>query len=71
LAVVNSSYSYNQAQYTSVNALQVTANILILFTFKFVESCTIIAADGPENDIGNIGNDGNNDNGGSDRLIKQ
>ena len=36
-----------------------------------VESCAVVAADGPENDVGDIGDIDDDDNGGSDRLIKQ
>ena len=51
-------------QYTSVNGLWVPEKILILSTFKFGEICVVVAADGPENDIRDIGNGGDDDNRG-------
>ena len=43
-------------QYTSVNGLLVPTKILILSTFNFGEICVVVAADGLENDVGDVGN---------------
>ena len=51
-----------RARYKAVREVGASSN---------VESCAVVAADGPENDVGDVGDDGDDDSGGSDCLIKQ